>query len=225
MEYMLLGLMSLCVVSTVVGPTFPGGGALLVIGGMVLGAVILFAPPLPAALTVAIATSKRRRGHQRRSGKSPSCLLFAFVLVAGPAVAAQPEPFTFAGLSGDTTIAELKQRYPQSVVVGQLVYVSARESHDSISTIGMSSTGARRNLTVTFEQRQPSGSPTYPACEKLLSTLTARYGPPNVIEAQEERARNRRFEWKTSTESLTLGCFQLPSQPLYAERLTIASDR
>jgi hypothetical protein len=152
--------------------------------------------------------------------------VFTLVVLAGSTVATQPEPFTFAGLSPHTTSAELKQRYPRSLVNGELVYLSAQESHDSISTIGLKSAGARRHLSITFEQSQPGGRPTYPACEPLLSILTARYGSPtNVIDAQEERARNRRFEWKTSTELLALGCFRMPSQPLYAERLTITSDR
>ena len=152
--------------------------------------------------------------------------VITFVLLAGSTVAAQPEPFSFAGLSLNTTIAELKRKYPRAMVVGELVYLTAQESHDGITTIGLSGTGARRSLTVTFEQRQPGGTNTYPACEKLVSTLTERYGSPtNVIDAQEERARNRRFEWKRSTETLTLSCFRISSQPLYAERLTMTSDR
>jgi len=139
--------------------------------------------------------------------------------------AAQPESFTFAGLNLKTTMADLKKRYPSSMALDTLVYLSDKESHDHISTIGLSSNGAARTLTITFEQ-QRQGSATYPSCEQSLSRLKERYGnPTNVANTQEERARNRRFEWTTATESLTLNCFQMPRQPLNAERLTITSSR
>jgi hypothetical protein len=59
----------------------------------------------------------------------------------------------------------------------------------------------------------------------LLGVLRERNGTPaNVVDAQEEQAHNRRFYWKRSRERLTLSCFRMPRQRLYAERLTIASD-
>ena len=145
------------------------------------------------------------------------------VLTASSALEAQTRAFVFAGLSLKTTLAELKQRYPQSTFLDTLVYVSEKESHDDISTIGLSSNGRMRAIAISFE-RQRSGKPTYPACDRLVAYLTKQYGTPaNVIDAQEEQARNRRVEWKTSEESLTLSCFRRAQQPLYAERLTIAS--
>ena len=131
--------------------------------------------------------------------------------------------FAFAGLSLNTTMAELKKRYPKSTALDTLVYLSDEESHDHISTVGLSSNGAARTITIAFE-RQIQGRATYPLCEQMLSRLKEQYGnPANAMDAQEERARNRRYQWKTSTESLTLNCFQLPRQPQYAERLTITS--
>ena len=130
--------------------------------------------------------------------------------------------FAFAGLSPNTTMAELKKRYPKSTALDALVYLSDEESHDHISTVGLSSNGAVRTIAIAFEQ-QRQGRATYPACEQLLARLKAQYGnPATATEAQEERARNRRFEWKTSSESLTLNCFQMPRQPQYAERLTMS---
>jgi hypothetical protein len=145
------------------------------------------------------------------------------VLAASSVSEAQTRAFVFAGLSLKTTMAELKQRYPHSTFVDTLVYVSDKESHDDISTIGLSTDSRLRTLVITFE-RQRGGRPTYPACENLVAFITNQYGrPANIVDAQEEQARNRRFEWKTSGESLTLNCFRLPQQPLSAERLTIAS--
>jgi hypothetical protein len=146
---------------------------------------------------------------------------FAFLMWFVSALMAS---FNFAGLSLSTTMAELTKRYPRSMVLDTFVYLSDEDSHDDISTIGLSRNGDVRTLTITFERQHPAGRPTYPLCEKLLSLLEERYrNPANVVDAQEERARNRRFEWKTSAESLRLSCFQMARQPLYAERLTIAS--
>jgi hypothetical protein len=139
------------------------------------------------------------------------------------AAQAQTRAFVFAGLTLKTTMAELKQRYPRSTFLDALVYVSEEESHDNISTIALSNSGRMRTIAVTFE-RHRAGRPTYPPCEQLVTSLTNQYGgPANIVDAQEEQSRNRRFEWKTSGESLTLVCFRLAQQPLYAERLTIAS--
>jgi hypothetical protein len=170
--------------------------------------------------------SNDRRGHMQgprlRKATRQSAIL---ALLAGSVLAAQPESFTFAGLNLKTTMADLKKRYPSSIALDTLVYLSDEESHDHISTIGLSSNGAARTLTITFERRR-RGRATYPSCGQSLSRLKERYGnPANVMDAQEERVRNRRFEWNTSTESLTLSCFRIPRQPLYAERLTITSSR
>ena len=138
---------------------------------------------------------------------------------------AQTPAFVFAGLSLKTTVAELKQRYPRSTFLDTLIYVSNEESHDDISTIGLGNNGRIRTIAITFE-RQRAGRTTYPACDNLVALFTTQHGrPANIVDAQEEQSRNRRFEWKASGESLTLNCFRLPQQPLYAERLTIASGR
>jgi hypothetical protein len=150
----------------------------------------------------------------------------ALALLASSVFSAQTGSFTFAGLSLKTTMAELTKRYPRSMALDTLVYLSDEDSHDDISSIGLSNNDAVRILTITFERQKRAGTPAYPTCEKLLSLLKKRYGnAANVVDAQEERAGNRRFEWTTSTESLTLSCFQMPRQPLYAERLSIAGRR
>jgi hypothetical protein len=149
----------------------------------------------------------------------------ALALLAWSAMSAQTARFTFAGLSLETTMEELTKRYPHSTAIGTRVYLSDEESHDHISTIGLSSNGAARTLVITFE-RQRGGRAAYPSCEPSLSRLKQRYGDPTrVVEATEERALNRRFEWTTSIESLTLHCFRMPREPLYAERVTISASR
>lgn len=146
--------------------------------------------------------------------------------LAVTAFLAQPEPFAFAGLSLKTTIAELKTRYPRSTAVGTLIHVSNEDSHDHVSTIGLSTDGKVRTLNITFERTLPGGTVAYPMCETLLALLKERYGnPAKLVDVQEEQARNRWFEWNTSAESMILRCFRMPRQPLYAERLTISSTR
>ena len=151
--------------------------------------------------------------------------LSTLALLGWTVLAAQPESFTFAGLNLKTTMADLKKRYPSSVAVDNLVYLSDEESHDHISTIGLSGNGPSRTLTITFERRR-EGRVTYPSCEQSVSRLKERYGSPaHVMDAQEERALKRRYEWITAIEALTLDCFQMPREPLYAERLTIRSSQ
>ena len=146
------------------------------------------------------------------------------VLAQSPA-AAPTEPFSFAGLSLKTRMADLQTRYPRSTALETMVYVSTEETHDHISTIGLSSNGVARTLSIAFEREQRDGRATYPSCKKLLGVLRDRYGTPaNVVDAQEEQAHNRRFQWERPGERLTLSCFRMPGQRLYAERLTIASD-
>ena len=147
-----------------------------------------------------------------------------FTLLAQSLPAAPTELFSFAGLSLETTIADLRTRYPRSTAVEAVVYLSTEETHDHISTIGVNSNGGHRTLNIAFEREQRGGRAAYPSCEKLLGVLTDRYGTPaHVVDAQEEQAHNRRFQWERPGERLTLSCFRMPGQRLYAERLTIAS--
>ena len=147
-----------------------------------------------------------------------------FFLCGWSVLAAQTDSFTFAGLSLKTTMAELKQRYPKSHAQEALIRLSDEESHDHISTIGLSTNRGVRTLALTFERQQRGGKPTYPLCDDLQLPLRDRYGDPvSIVDTQQERERNRRFEWKTPTETLMLRCFRMPRQPLYAERLAISS--
>jgi hypothetical protein len=140
-----------------------------------------------------------------------------------PVLMTQLVSYSFAGLSPRTTMSELKIRYPGSLALDGLMHLTEGESHDHISTIAVSSDGVVRTLTVTFEREHANG-PTYPECDKVVASLTGRYGAPGgVVDAPEERAQNRRFEWRTRGETMTLSCFRMPRQPMYAERLAIAS--
>jgi len=151
--------------------------------------------------------------------------IVAAILLCGSLAGMQPARFSFAGLDLGVTIKDLRLKYPRSQVLDEgLVYLSEKDSHDHISTIGLSGIGSGRRLQINFERRQQDSKATYPPCQKVLSGLEQRYGrPTRIVDGQEEQSRNRRFEWNTSAETLTLSCFRMPRQPLYAESITIAS--
>lgn len=147
------------------------------------------------------------------------------IVAVMPVLMAQLASYSFAGLSPHTTMVELKARYPSSPAVGGLIHVAENESHDGVSTVAVRTEGAVKILSITFERAHGSER-RYPLCEKMLGALAGQYGAPsNVVEAQEERARNRRYEWAALGETMTLSCFSLPRQPMYAERLVISSPR
>ena len=148
--------------------------------------------------------------------------MLASMLLYG-SIAVTQQGFVFAGLSLRATINELRTKYPLSLVVDQRVYLSDAERHDDISTIELSGAAGQRTLQLFFERRE-NGDAVYPRCETLRATLERRYGAPSgVQDATEEQARNRPFLWSNASETLRLDCFAMPGQPLYAERMTMAS--
>ena len=151
--------------------------------------------------------------------------IIASTLFVGCVAGMQPARFSFGGLDLGMSVKDLRSRYPQSEIVDDgLVYVSEKDSHDHISTIQLSGGRPARILHIAFERRGRDGAPSYPQCANVLSALQQRYGrPASVIDAREERARNRRFDWKAPAETLTLRCFRMPREPLYAESITMES--
>ena len=148
----------------------------------------------------------------------------ASILIVGSVATMGVERFSFAGLSLATTLVDLKKKYARSTFVDQLMHVSDEDAHDGLGTVALGLIGGRQTLTLTFERQRRGARPSYPACAQMLSALERRYGrPAKTIDAAEEQARNRRFEWTSATESLTLSCFRMPRQPLYAERITISA--
>ena len=151
--------------------------------------------------------------------------MLASMLLYGSIAVLQVQEFAFAGLSLRATIDELRTKYPLSLFVDQRVYLSDAERHDHISTIELSGAGGQRTLRLFFERRD-NGKAVYPRCETLRATLERRYGAPSrVQDATEEQARNRRFLWSNTSQTLMLDCFAMPGQSRYAERMTIASGQ
>ena len=96
-----------------------------------------------------------------------------------PVLMTQLAPYTFAGLSPQTTMAELKTRYPRSLALNELIYLAAEESHDHVSRVALSTNGVARTLTVTFEREQPEATARTPCakrCCRLSEADMARRG-------------------------------------------------
>ena len=131
--------------------------------------------------------------------------------------------FTYAGLNCLTTIESVKNRYPNSSIVGSHVYVADRDSRDHIFGIDLpQSDGSCRRMRLFFERR--GRTPSYPACDGIAANVTKRYGErTSVQEFTEERSWNRRLIWKHEGEQLELTCFRMGQEPLYAGDLAITS--
>jgi hypothetical protein len=157
---------------------------------------------------------------RRLSGAS--ALLMGVMALTWPLLAA--ESFAFARLSLQTTLEAAQKRYPHSSITGGHVYVSEADSHDHIYGIDLPGTGNPR-LRIFFERRGRQRHD-YPRCEQIAAAIRQQYGEPAVVqEFDEERSRNRRLIWRRGDEDLSLLCFRMGRQPLYAAELTIMSGQ
>ena len=136
------------------------------------------------------------------------------------------ESFAFAGLSPRTTIEAVRLRYRHSLIAGRHVYVAEADSHDHIYGIGLAQDGeSSRRITIFFERRGRQRNE-YPPCEQVAAAVRKHYGEPTVVqEFSEERSKNRRLTWRRGAEDLSLLCFRMGRQPLFASELTITADR
>lgn len=153
-------------------------------------------------------------------------LLLGLLASAGSGYA---KSFTFAGLGRQTTLEELKRRYPNSSTAGNYLYVAAADSHDHIYGIEIPGSNPAGRLRLTFERSRElsgDGHPHYPSCRRVRSIVEASYGSPAKIEEySEERSLNRRLSWTKSGEVLSVHCFRMESGALLAEALTITTTR
>ena len=135
------------------------------------------------------------------------------------------ESFVFAGLSPRTTLEILQKRYPHSTITGGHVYVSAADSHDHIYGIDLPGGAGSPTIRIFFERRGRKRNE-YPRCGEVEAVIKRQYGDPAVVEEfEEEQARNRRLLWRRGKDDLSLLCFQMGRQPLFAAELTITSGR
>jgi hypothetical protein len=130
--------------------------------------------------------------------------------------------FSFSGLDLNTTIAEARTRYPRSSFRDTHVSIADADLRDEVRAIDLPGTGPNRRLKLYFERTTPQGN-SYPSCDAIVSIVRKQYGEPsNVQEFDEERARNRRYVWSRSRETLSIQCFRTGRQPYSASDLTIA---
>jgi len=151
-------------------------------------------------------------------------LLAGIALLLGAIRVWPAENFAFAGLSPRTTVQEAQKRYSRSLFTGRHVYVSEADSHDHIYGIDLPGSGEPR-VRIFFEYRRRDHNE-YPRCEQVATAIRRQYGKPaNIQEYDEERSRNRRLIWRSGNEELSLLCFQMGRQPLFAAELTITSGQ
>jgi hypothetical protein len=149
-------------------------------------------------------------------------LVVGLLATAAASGGAAQEKFAFRGLSRDTTLEDLRTRYPESSISGRHLHVSEKDSHDHIYGISIPESDPAAPLILLFEKRGPRAA-TYPRCETVLGSLEKQYGEPaRVQEFDEERARNRRFIWWRGGEALSLLCFRLGRPHFSAAELTIS---
>ena len=102
----------------------------------------------------------------------------AIALVASLCPGVLAQQFSFAGLGRQTTVEEIRKRYPHSAVFGQHIDVAEVDSHDHIHGMDVASAdGPSRQLRLYFERRV-RGRNVYPACDAVGAVIRKQYGEP-----------------------------------------------
>lgn len=135
----------------------------------------------------------------------------AVLVLASSGLRAEPTPmpYGFAGLSLDTTAAQLRQRYPQDATGGSYMTLPSERSHDHIYSIQIASPdgSGQGRLRLGFERPAVQAadgkvlSPArHPRCDQLSARLKTRYGPPaqvhEYIEGDTDGYRTRILRWQ-----------------------------
>jgi hypothetical protein len=144
-------------------------------------------------------------------------VLFSASLVA-TVTTEQLSSFSYLGIGLKTSVASLAPRYPHSQRTASVIYVAAEDAQDHISAIELSA----RRVRIAFE-REIGGRLEYPPCDEIETRLAKEFGPPQSIRRyDEERTRHADRYWSSSTEELTLVCFNEVRGRLIAEAVIIA---
>lgn len=129
--------------------------------------------------------------------------------------------FEFAGLTLETDLNSLRQRYPLSIFSEGSVWLSPADAHDDIYYIHKSARQGERQLRISFEKpiavlkQKPSSwseehYARFPKCEVVLERLTKAYGQPTRVHTwPEERLSHLVRTWDASTEELSLDCYSI----------------
>ena len=149
------------------------------------------------------------------------CVL-ANLAVSVVALASQPAPFSFAGVTLDSDLDQIAIRYPHSTRAGQYIRVAPEDSHDHISAIEISGAGPSRRVRISFEIRREGQRPDYPTCAQVQRKLEQQFGPPGRIRRFAEEASQRADRhWTHRAEALMLICFAGAGGRLFAEAVQI----
>jgi hypothetical protein len=147
------------------------------------------------------------------------------IAAAVPALAA--ERFAYADISLQTSLAEVRKRFPNSKMAGDTIEVSDRDRRDQVSGIQLAGTRQPPRVRLSFERPRDAagrGQPQFPKCKVIEAELRGRYGAPDEVRKSAAAAPPRADRiWQGARETLTLVCFAGPSGELLAEAVVIAA--
>jgi hypothetical protein len=143
-------------------------------------------------------------------------LLFYILLSCEIAIA--EEPYSFSGINKNTTVEELKLRYPNTNFRHASHYkLSNQDRHDHIYSISFQS---YRTL-VRFEDKDSTGKLIRPLCRTVFDKIYSKFKGPHIVRKfHEVRTPMHTRVWKRDNESMSLSCFELSEGKRYVERVT-----
>jgi len=129
-------------------------------------------------------------------------LLLAFIFVE--CAAAGAAGYRFAGISAETKLDDIQNRYPTSSYRGDFVLISEADSHDHIYSIS----AGNQHVRIGFERTDSESGHDYPTCDSVTQKLIAANGKPSETrEFHEESMLSLRLTWKSEYETMALHCF------------------
>ena len=165
----------------------------------------------------------------------PKALLICVVVAAIGCAGAH---FEYGGLSLETDLNTLKQKYPTSIVQGRSAWLSKADSRDDVHFIEKRSVDGKEEIRILFEkpedqlEKKPASwedghYARLPRCETILHRLTETYKQPvNERLWVEERLNHRVRTWSNPTETMNLDCYNIDGKgELLAIELTIQSKK
>jgi len=149
------------------------------------------------------------------------------IFICAPLYANEPY-FRYAGITLETSMDEIKDRYPNSKFSRTTIYVDPRDSHDHIYQITISDNENNPHVRLFFQRKDmaPDGvnySLVFPRCRPVFNEIYRNYGGPHIIQRHYAAATKMFYRiWRVGDERLQLFCHYRGDVP-YASQLGITS--
>ena len=145
-----------------------------------------------------------------------SVLPLILILVATDGIATDAPSYQFAGLSAETTFAEIRDRYPRSAFSDGYARISQSDSHDHIFAISVSN----QRVRIGFQETDYESGHQFPSCDSVsLELIEANGASSETQEFYEAATLSKRIIWKSENETMVLQCFQRDEQ-FFAEAVS-----